>query len=310
MNPTLLTSDKREQFAYYHHNDFRIGQGAMGEVFKGWRMNNPEEKVAIKRVYPRHAQNPKIRDRARFEASLSIDHPNIIQMLGYAESRDGSIYIISEFVRGNILDKFVQSIEPTNRIEIVSRMMCLTLDALTCLHSQRIWHRDIKPSNIMVEQGCNVRLMDLGIATSDGISFGTTEGIGFGTYPYTPPEQILGKRNQINGTSDLYSLGVTFYELLTGVNPFAGGSDVDVIERQVKMPLPPNPVIPPSLFKVLRKATEKEQANRYQTAEEFKDAIINASNDNSSPGSVSWKLIAGVSFAVVLLIVILILSIS
>ena len=299
MNPIVLTSDKREQFGYYHHDDFRIGHGAMGEVFKGWRMNNAREKVAIKRVYPRHAQNQQIRKRARFEASLAIDHPNIIKMLGFSEFRDGSIYIISEFVQGNTIDKFVQPINKANRVEIVTRMMCLVLDALTCLHQQKVWHRDIKPSNIMVENGCNVRVMDLGIATSDGISFVTTDK-GFGTYPYAPPEQITGQRNQINETSDLYSLGITFYELLTDDNPFAGGSDVDILEKQVKMPLPPNDAIPKQLFKVLQKATEKKQSNRFQTAEEFKEAILNPTPP------IPWNLIIGVFVGVVILIILII----
>jgi len=302
-NPIIIISDKHERFAYYNLDEFRIGQGAMGEVFKGWKVDSSQERVAIKRVFPRHAQNPNIRERAKFEASLFISHPNIITMLGYSELRDGSIYIISEFVQGNTIDKFVKSIEQNNRVEIVSRMMCLVLDALTCLHQQHVWHRDIKPSNIMVENGCNVRVMDLGIATSDGISFGTIPGRGFGTYQYAPPEQITGERSQINGTSDLYSLGITFYELLTGNNPFAGGSDVDILEKQVKMPLSYNPLIPKPLFNVLQKATAKKQSNRYQTAEEFKQAIFKA---NTVTDIVPWKLIIGVSFAVLILIILII----
>lgn len=305
MTPLILISDKSERFGYYDHDSSRLGQGAMGEVFKGWRVNNPEEKVAIKRVYPRHAQHSQIRNRAKYEASLYISHPNIIKMLGYAEYRDGSIYIISEYVQGNTIDKIVQSINESNRTEIVTRMICMVLDALTCLHNQRIWHRDIKPSNIMVENGRNVRVMDLGIATSDGISFGTIAGRGFGTYQYAPPEQITGKRNQINGTSDLYSLGITFYELLTGINPFAGGSDIDILEKQVKMPLPPNPIIPKSLFNILLKATEKKQSDRYQTAEEFKSALIKANVEPDS-STIPWGLIIGISLAVIILLIILI----
>jgi len=302
-NPIIIVSDKQERFAYFNLDEFRIGHGAMGEVFKGWKVDNSQERVAIKRVFPRHAQNQHIRDRAKYEASLSIYHPNIIKMLGYSELRDGSIYIISEFVQGNTIDKFVVSVDQANRIEIVSRMMCLVLDALTCLHQKRVWHRDIKPSNIMVENGCNVRVMDLGIATSDGLSFGTIADRGFGTYPYAPPEQITGQRNEINGTSDLYSLGITFYELLTGVNPFAGGSDADILEKQVKMPLPYNPLIPKPLFNVLQKATAKKQPNRYQTAEEFKQAIFAA---NTFTDLVPWKLIIGVSVAVLILIILIV----
>lgn len=184
-------------------------------------------------------------------------------------------------------------------------MICSVLDALTCLHSQTppIWHRDIKPSNIMVENGQNVRVMDLGIATSDGISFGTLEGRGFGTYPYAPPEQITGQRSLVNGTSDLYSLGITFYELLTGVNPFAGGSDVDILEKQITMTLPYNELIPKPLFKVLLKATAKKQADRYQTAAEFKEAILNP------PAPYNLKLIIGIAAAVCFVIIIIIASI-
>ncbi|MFA5328114.1 MAG: serine/threonine-protein kinase [Prolixibacteraceae bacterium] len=305
-NPIVLISDKQERFAYYHIDEYRIGCGAMGEVFKGWKVDRPAEKIAIKRVFPRHSQNSSIRERARFEASLSIDHPNLIKMLGYSQMRDGSIYIISEFVQGNTIDKFVQTIHPSNRVEIISRMMCLVLDALTCLHQQRVWHRDIKPSNIMVENGCNVRVMDLGIATSDGISFGTIADRGFGTYPYAPPEQITGKRDQINATSDLYSLGITFYELLAGINPFAGGSDIDVLERQVKMSLPYDPAITKSLFNVLLKATAKKQLGRFQTAKEFKEAIIKANTSGEGYNPIQWKLIVLVAVAVLILLILIV----
>lgn len=307
MQKVNLISDKGERFCYYHCEDFRIGGGAMGEVFKGWRVENPEQKVAIKRVYSRHAENSQIRRRARYEASFAISHPNLIKMLGYCEfdRTRGPIYIISELVRGSTIDKFIEPIYISNRTEIVSRMICSVLDALTCLHSQTppIWHRDIKPSNIMVENGQNVRVMDLGIATSDGISFGTLEGRGFGTYPYAPPEQITGQRSLVNGTSDLYSLGITFYELLTGVNPFAGGSDVDILEKQITMTLPYNELIPKPLFKVLLKATAKKQADRYQTAAEFKEAILNP------PAPYNLKLIIGIAAAVCFVIIIIIASI-
>jgi serine/threonine-protein kinase len=302
-----LVSNRGEWFAYYHCDEFRIGNGAMGEVFKGWRMDNPEQKVAIKKVFQRHAEVPQIRERARYEASLSIDHPNLIKMLGYCEfdKRKGSIYIISDLVRGNTINRFVANLDITMRVEIISRMMCSVLDALTCLHTQNppIWHRDLKPSNIMVENGRNVRVMDLGIATTDGISFGTLEGRGFGTYPYAPPEQITGKKGQINGTSDIYSLGVTFYELLTELNPFAGGSDVDIMERQISMTLPYNNRIPKPLYKVLLKATAKQQSERYRTAAAFKEAIIKANDQQSTtfPKWILWVGLAGIALLAVLI---------
>ena len=307
-----LISNKRERFSYYHREDFRIGGGAMGEVFKGWRSDYPEQKVAIKKIYNRHAENPQIRERARYEASLSVSHPNIIKMLGYCEfdKKKGPVFIISELVRGTVINNFVASIEPVRRVEIVTRMMCSILDALHFLHSHNppIWHRDIKPSNIMVENGQNVRLMDLGIATADGISFGTLEGVGFGTYPYAPPEQITGKRGAVNGTSDIYSLGITFYELLTGHNPFAGGSDIDVIEKQLKMNLPYNEIIPKPLFRILLKATAKKQSDRFQTAAEFKQALFGQVDNQGFNAKLIITIAASLAIVALLITIILLVT--
>jgi serine/threonine-protein kinase len=308
-----LVSTRGERFCYYHSEEFRIGSGAMGEVYKGWCADYPEQKVAIKKVYNRHAENPQIRDRAKYEASLSINHPNLIKMMGYCEfdRQRGPVFIVSELIRGETIDKFVAGIELSMRTDIVSRMICAALDALTCLHTQNppVWHRDLKPSNIMVENARNIKIMDLGIATSDGISFGTLEGRGFGTYPYAPPEQITGRRNMINATSDLYSLGITFYELLTGVNPFAGGSDVDILERQITMNLPYNRCISPRLFKVLLKATAKKQSDRYQSAQDFKEAILRATQPSGGIDS-QWILIGGVAAAVILFIILLLILLN
>lgn len=309
-----LISEKYERFSYCDQPNFRIGGGAMGEVFKGWKTDSPNEKVAIKRVYPRHAENPTIRSRAKYEASLSIDHPNLIKMLGYCEipksNGKGPIWIVSDFVNGNVISKIIETVEPSFKVVVASRMICSVCDALSCLHSQTppVYHRDIKPSNIMVENGRNVRVMDLGIATSDGHSFGTIEGKGFGTYPYAPPEQILGHRDKVNQTSDIYSLGVTFYELLTNINPFAEGSDYDIIEKQVKMDLPYNDLIPKQLFKVISKATEKEQKNRYQSAEIFKLAIQNALAEPKPKNYLPIVAVASVVLSIILLLILLILK--
>jgi len=313
MNPIVIQTDKNEHFAYYPVEQYLIGRGGMGQIFKGWNLTNNTDIVAIKHIYPQHCNNRQIRARARYEASLTVSHPNIIRMRGYSEtitldrvnSNYYDCYVVSDYVPGNTINKFVKSIPKENRTEIVSKMMCSVLDALAYLHSMNVFHRDIKPSNIMVENGSNVRLMDLGIATSDGISFGTLEGKGFGTYPYTPPEQILGNRNQMNNTSDLYSLGITFFELLTGENPFDGGSDVDILEKQVKMSLPNSEFIPPELFKVLLRATAKAQSKRYQTAEEFKQAVEKALSQGSKPISFHW--IIWISLAIILLVLLIFL---
>ncbi|MDR1556848.1 MAG: serine/threonine protein kinase [Tannerellaceae bacterium] len=302
-----LVSDKGERFTYYHSEQFYIGGGAMGEVYKGWYANNPEQKVAIKKVHARHAENKSIRERAKFEASLFIVHPNLIKMLGYCESDQtkGPVYIISELIRGETIDKFAKRIESARRVVPVSKMMCSILDALHCLHTRTICHRDVKPSNIMVDHMGNAKLMDLGIATADGISFGTLNQ-GFGTYPYAPPEQITGARDDVNHLSDIYSLGVTFYELLTGFNPFYSRIEIETVERQITMPLPYNKFIPRPLFKVLLKATAKKKSDRYQSAEDFKKAVIKANKG----GGVNWLVIVLGILVIILLIFLVMIYIN
>ncbi|MFR9651730.1 MAG: serine/threonine-protein kinase [Rikenellaceae bacterium] len=278
-NYITLVADNNEEFCLYENDNFRIGGGAMGTVYKGWSVKNPEYKVAIKKIHCIHANNHNIRQRSKHESSLRINHPNIIKMLGYAEPTPnrGSIYIISELMRGVTVNEYISSIAPEIRLQRLSEIMCSILDGLDMLHNQPlpIFHRDIKPSNIMVEYSGNARLMDLGIATSDGVSHGTLNGFA-GTAAFTSPEQINSSRfGGVSGRSDIYSLGVTFYTLLTGVNPFAEDvtSEIEILNRQISLTLPNHVNIPSALIKVLRKATAKVPQDRYQTAKEFKLAI-------------------------------------
>ena len=130
----------------------------------------------------------------------------------------------------------------------------------------------------MVEEGYNVRLMDLGIARmNDGNSFSK---FGFiGTPQYSAPEQILREKTgivQINASTDIYALGITFYELLTGVNPFNSEVEADILTRQLREALPEDKSIPKRLMQVIWKATEKEQSKRYQKASDFRLAINEA----------------------------------
>lgn len=281
-----IRSDRSVWFSFVPTAEFCVGRGAMGVVYRGWCSNNPKYEVAIKVVNGQSAQNPDIRRRARYEASLAIDHPNIIRMLGYCEDHpgEGDIYIVSDFVRGVTINQFAERLSPDRRVVVIPQMICSILDALICLHSIPIWHRDIKPSNIMVDNDWNVKLMDLGIATTDGLSLGTIEGRGFGTYIYAPPEQISGNRSQVNRKSDIYSLGVTLYELLTSVNPFAQSTgDVDMLNRKMNMILPYHELIPMPIFNVILKATERDQINRYQTALEFKRDLVAAIQMTQAP---------------------------
>ena len=223
-----------------------------------------------------------IRERARQEASLAFRHPNLVEMIGYCEwsPESGPIFILSHFVQGEDIDKYAKSFENSPlRVEKICNAICSVLDALDYVHSRGVVHRDIKPSNIMIENGSNVRLMDLGIARMNGGNKFSSFGF-IGTPEYSAPEQMLREQNganvQINATTDIYELGITFYELLAGENPMSCQSEAETLTKQMKQSLPSSDKIPRKLMQVIWKATEKEQARRYQTALEFKHAIQDA----------------------------------
>ena len=258
-----------------------LGSGAMGDVYKGYRCNNGDV-VAIKKVKDAFANNKMIRERARQEASLAFRHPNLVEMVGYCELApdSGPIFILSHFVQGEDIDKYAKSFENSPlRVEKICNAICSVLDALDYVHSRGVVHRDIKPSNIMIENGSNVRLMDLGIARMNGGNKFSSFGF-IGTPEYSAPEQMLREQNgtnvQINATTDIYELGITFYELLAGENPMSCKSEAETLTKQMKQQLPNSDRIPYKLMKVIWKATDKQQSGRYQTALEFKQAIQEA----------------------------------
>ncbi len=262
----------------YNPNETPLGSGAMGVVYRGYRCKNGSI-VAVKKVKDAYSNNKMIRERAKQEASLAFRHPNLVEMIGYCEYAPdkGPIFILSHFVYGESIDKYVKRFENNpNRTEKICSAICSVLDALDYVHSRGVVHRDVKPSNIMIENDSNVRLMDLGIARLNGGNKFSSFGF-IGTPEYSAPEQMLREQNgnsvQINATTDIYELGITFYELLAGKNPMSCLSEAETLTKQMKEPLPSSPMIPKRLMRVIWKATEKEQANRFQTALEFRNAI-------------------------------------
>lgn len=268
------------QWYFYNPQDRPLGSGAMGDVYKGYSCTS-RMPIAVKRVKDAFANNPHIRERARQEASLSYRHPNLVEMLGCCEySPDhGPIFILSNFVNGYNADRYVKNFENSpQRIEKTCSVIYSVLDALDYIHSKGVIHRDIKPSNIMVENGSNVRLMDLGIARMNMAASHTVAGF-IGTPEYAAPEQIKqedGSKADVTAATDIYALGITFYELLTGTNPMACESEAESLRRQTKESLPYSQLIPKRLMKVILKATAKNPEDRYHNAKEFKRAISEA----------------------------------
>lgn len=308
------------QWYYYDPTSTPLGDGAMGTVYLGFSCNS-NQRIAVKRVKDIYANNKMIRERARQEASLAFSHPNLVQMIGICEvdPNYGPIFILSGYVAGIPLDAHVREqlsgLPEAERIEKISNEICHVLDALQYLHSRGVVHRDVKPSNIMLENGSVVKLMDLGIARMSGGNKYSSYGF-IGTPQYAAPEQILRDSvdTEINAQTDIYALGVTYYELLTGKNPFKSDVEAEMLSRQIQMKLPYNKVIPRSLFNVILKATEKSPAKRYKSATEFKLAIVDALQKKGAGHRFkdwlyrNWKFLTGAAVLAVMALLFIIFA--
>lgn len=287
----------------YDRQDTPLGSGAMGTVYFGRSVKDRYDMVAIKKVAPDMAKIPAVRNRAKMEASLAFRHRNLIEMVGYCEEYDdyGPIFIISRLVQGVPLNKFVEQFRNSpDWVTRICRLVFPVMDALTYLHDKGIVHMDIKPSNIMVENGSNVRLMDLGIAYTAKLSSSGNGGL-LGTPGYAAPEQYIQKgQTDITFTSvtDIYELGATLYDLLGGAKPYADGSES----------LKAIPGVPRPVMKVLAKSLQKLPANRYQSAAEFKQALTEAlsAKGKATPGWVI-PVIAGAALAIVIIALLILL---
>lgn len=289
----------------YDETSAPIGAGAMGIVYLG-KNSRSGQRVAIKMVREEYANNPEIRNRAKTEASLMFMHRNLIEMLGYCEliPNRGSMWIVSKYVQGITIDKFLQNQHyPSERIV---RMFLSVLDALTYLHGKAICHLDIKPSNIIVEGGNNIRVLDLGIAnTSKGL--GQLEGSSqishgyMGTPNYAAPEQF-SRNCELTAATDIYEAGVTLYELLTGENPFAAETLQETVAKHTTVILPPNDNVSKPLLEVLRKATNQRQSFRYQSADEFRQNLLQAISKPPSPNTSVWVKMLMISVTFILFI--------
>ena len=309
-DPRIYLRARDGEWFYYDPSLECLGSGAMGTVYLGFGTQTGR-RIAIKRVKDQYANQYMIRERAKQEASLVFNHPNIIQMLGYCECHPnkGPIFILSEYVSGVTLEHHAKTqmahLDVREKSKRIALEICHILDALSCIHSYGIVHRDIKPSNIMLEGGKNVKLMDLGIARLNGGNKFSTIGF-IGTPQYASPEQILreSSNDDIDLRSDIYALGVTLYVLIAGFNPFDSSVQMDVLENQLKKKLPYSEKIDRPLFNIISKATEKDPGRRYQTAIEFKDALTEYINSEPPPPFPTAIVVAVVASLIVIAVVV------
>ncbi len=255
-----------------------LGRGGMAQVYKGTDtvLGRP---VAIKVLAPQFAQDEAFVARFRREAQAAarLNHPNLVGVYDTG-SDDGTHYIVMEHVEGRTLAEFLAGggrLMPERAIEL-TEAVC---KALAFAHAQGVIHRDIKPGNIMVTRQGDVKVMDFGIArlTTSAETIAQTAAV-LGTASYLSPEQAQGQ--PVDARSDLYSLGVVMYEMLTGAVPFTGDSPVAVAYKHVQeSPEPPsrlNPDVSPELEAVVMRALAKGPANRYRSAEEFRQDLERA----------------------------------
>ena len=263
----------------------QLGRGGMGTVYLA---HDPaiDRQVAIKTVSLDNDSNALIDQRQRFfleaQAAGRLQHPNIIAVHDIGTFNDGDMFIVMEYLSGSTLDTFAQkpNLLPTERIIALLSEACLALDFA---HLQKIVHRDIKPSNMMLVNG-RVKITDFGIA-KDYRSQVTQCGVLLGTPNYMSPEQAMG--GEIDGRSDLFSMGVVLYELLTGQRPFQGESITAVLYQLVhEKPRPPhflNNTLPERFDAMLRMALHKHPGSRFQTGLEMAAALRSLSRFEASP---------------------------
>ena len=255
-----------------------LGEGGMGSVYLA-EHTQVNRKAAIKILLPQHLKNAEIKNRFKNEASLlaELNHPNIVNLYDFAEDESG-LYLIMEFVEGTPLDEYILNVSGAIPSERSIPIMTKVLSAFSYAHSKGIIHRDIKPSNIIIGKNDEIKVLDFGIAKIlDSANKNLTKtGSQMGTVFYMSPEQVEGKVLDIK--SDIYSLGVTFYQILTGLNPYQNlNSEFEIYSKIVNEPLPnPKdvyPGIPDYLCSIIEKAIQKLPVNRFSNCSEFQNAI-------------------------------------
>ena len=258
-----------------------IGEGGMANVYLGYD-TILDRNVAIKVLRGDLSNDEKFVRRFQREAlsASSLAHPNIVEMYDVGED-DGLYYIVMEFIDGITLKQLLKKRGSLTLSETLDIMSQLT-DGMSHAHDSYIIHRDLKPQNIMIKDDGQIKITDFGIAMALNSTQLTQTNSVMGSVQYLPPEQASGKGENVK--SDIYSMGIIFYELLTGKLPFKGENAVEIALKQMRDPLPSirkdNPEIPQSIENIILKATAKNPKNRYEDSREMHEDLLTALDES------------------------------
>ncbi len=258
-----------------------IGEGGMANVYLA-HDTILDRKVAVKVLRGDLANDDKFVRRFQREAlsASSLSHPNIVEIYDVGED-EGNFYIIMEYIEGKTLKQLIKKRGVLTLSEVIDIMLQL-LDALATAHDSYIIHRDIKPQNIMIKESGLVKITDFGIAIAVNSTDLTQTNSVMRSVHYLPPEQASGKGSSIR--SDIYSLGILMFEMLTGKIPFRGDNAVEIALKHMKDDMPSirqlNDVIPQSVENIVLKATAKNPKNRYKDARDMAEDIKTCLDEN------------------------------
>lgn len=258
-----------------------IGEGGMANVYLAYD-TILDRNVAVKVLRGDLATDEKFVRRFQREAlsASSLSHPNIVEVYDVGED-NGSYYIVMEYIDGKHLKQLLKKRGNLTLTEVVDIMLQVT-DGMSAAHDSYIIHRDIKPQNIMILENGLIKITDFGIAMALNSTQLTQTNSVMGSVHYLPPEQASGKGATIQ--SDVYSMGILMYELLTGTLPFKGDNAVEIALKHIKESVPSVkellPNIPQSIENIIMKSTAKNVKNRYQDAKEMHDDLKTALDDS------------------------------
>jgi eukaryotic-like serine/threonine-protein kinase len=248
----------------------KVGSGGMSSVYRAFDPTL-ERRVAIKMMHRDISSDPAQLERFRREARAvaQLNHPHVVTVIDAGED-EGAPYIVFEYVEGETLKERIRRLGRLPIDEAIAYAIEIGR-ALECAHSHKLVHRDVKPQNVLIDRDGRAKVTDFGIARSMEAQGLTATGRVLGTTDYVSPEQALG--HGVTEQSDIYSLGIVLYEMLTGEVPFNADTQVAVAMKHVREPMPDpqrrRPEISATLAAVVERATAKETHNRYATVEDM-----------------------------------------